>query len=238
LSCVQLIPYRGHGDYDHGIPVATPKEKIRDAERSREAILDAAERLFSQRGFGGVSLSEIGAASGLSRATPSYFFGSKEQLYTAVLERVSAERQDATARAVAPIVVWCREDGSLGDLRAALEQGMESYMRFLLSRPAFQRFITWEELAGGKRLRAARRNSTALTDAFSAVKDVAKKRGLRSFAVEDAVLLWVSLTYAPLASRNTFLVALKRDLNVGRTRRQHIRLAADQMMFLLAGCTD
>jgi AcrR family transcriptional regulator len=185
-----------------------------------------------------VSLSEIGAASGLSRATPSYFFGSKEQLYTAVLERVSAERQGATARAVAPIVAWCREGGSLGDLRAALEQGMESYMRFLLSRPAFQRFITWEELAGGRRLRAARRNSTALTDAFSAVKDVAKKRGLRSFAVEDAVLLWVSLTYAPLASRNTFLVALKRDLNVGRTRRRHVRLAADQMMFLLAGCTD
>jgi len=218
------------------IPTTAPRrEKIRDAERSREAILDAAETLFAQRGFDGVSLSEIGAAAGLSRATPSYFFGSKEQLYTAVLERVSAARQTATAEAVEPIVAWCRDDGHLDDLRKALEQGMERYMRFHISRPAFQRFITWEELAGGTRLRAARRQSTALTDAFGALRAVAPERGLRSFDVGDAVLLWIGLTYAPLANSNTLLVAMKRDLRVPRTRRRHVALAVEQMLFLLAG---
>jgi AcrR family transcriptional regulator len=227
----------GSSDYDHPIPTAVPpKAKIRDAERSREAILDAAERLFSERGFDAVSLTGIGAAAGLSRATPSYFFGSKEQLYTAVLERVSADRQTATARAVQPVVAWCDGHGDLEELRNALADGMESYMRFLLSRPAFQRFITWEELAGGDRLRAARRNSTALVDAFTRVRKVAKRRGLRAFDVGDAVLLWVATTYAPLANRNTLLVAMKRDLTVAKTRRAHLGFAVDQMMYLLAGC--
>jgi hypothetical protein len=153
-----------------------------------------------------------------------------------VLERVSADRQAATAKAVEPVVAWCAARGDLGDLRKALEQGMESYMRFLLSRPAFQRFISHEELAGARRLRAARRSSTALEDAFAAVRDVAGRRGLQPFDVGDAVLLWVSLTYAPLAHGNTLMAALRRDLTLAGMRRRHIRFAAEQMMFLLAGC--
>lgn len=228
---------RNHDDYDLVIPASPPpKEKIRDAERSREAILEAAEKLFAESGFDGVSLTDIGTASGLSRATPAYFFGGKEQLYAAVLERVSADRQVATARAVEPIIDWCNEGGDRDELRSAIEHGMDSYMKFLLDRPAFQRFITWEELAGGRRLRAARRNSTALEDAFGAVRSVAKKRGLRSFDVPDAILLWISLTYGPIANRNTFLVALKRDLTATRTRKRHAKFAAEQMMHLLAGC--
>jgi hypothetical protein len=66
---------------------------------------------------------------------------------------------------------------------------------------------------------------------------VAKKRGLQPFTVEDAVLLWVALTYSPLASRNTLLVSLRRDLADAKVRKGHVKLAADQMLFLLAGRT-
>lgn len=208
---------------------------MRDAERSREAILDAAERLFAARGFDGVSLSEIGAASGLSRATPSYFFGSKERLSTAVMERVSADRQAATARAVTPVVAWCSGGGDHGALRAAIEAGMESYMCFLLDRPASQRVVTWEELAGARRLRAARRSSTALEDAFTTLRAVAGERGLRAFDVADAALLWVALTCVPLAGSNTLMVAPARDVKVAQVRRRHVAFAVDQMMFLLTG---
>jgi TetR/AcrR family transcriptional regulator len=184
-----------------------------------------------------VSLSEIGAAAGLSRATPSYFFGSKEKLYAAVLERVSTARQAATAEAMQPVLAWCEGGGDLRDLRKALRRGIEAYMAFLLERPSFARFITWEELAGAERLRAARRSSTALEDAFTAVHKVAGKRGLQTFEVADAVLLWIGLAYAPLANRNTLLRSLKLDLADAKARKRHVRLAADQLMFLLAGRT-
>jgi TetR/AcrR family transcriptional regulator len=197
--------------------------------------LDAAEALFSQRGYDGVSLSEIAAAADLSRGTPNYFFGSKEQLYQSVLERVFTDRQSATARAIRPVVDWCDRDGDVGSLRRALTAGMEGYMKFLLERPAFGRFITWEELAGGRRLQEANRNSTALTDAFMRVKAVARRRGLRSFRVEDAVLLFVVLTFAPLSQQRTLLVALERDLEDPQTRKRHVKFAVEQMMHLLVG---
>jgi AcrR family transcriptional regulator len=197
--------------------------------------LDAAGALFSQRGYDGVSLSEIAAAADLSRGTPNYFFGSKEQLYQSVLERVFTDRQSATARAIRPVVDWCDREGDVGSLRRALTAGMEGYMTFLLERPAFGRFITWEELAGGRRLQEANRNSTALTDAFMRVKAVARRRGLRSFRVEDAVLLFVVLTFAPLSQQHTLLVALERDLADPQTRKRHVKFAVEQMMHLLVG---
>src|SRR5712691_10113368 len=93
--------------------------KTRDAERSRAAILDAAEQLFAERGFDGASLGDIAGAAALSRATPSYFYGNKEQLYAAVLERIFADRDTATREAFDPLVSWAREDGS-APLDAAL----------------------------------------------------------------------------------------------------------------------
>ena len=152
-----------------------------------------------------------------------------------MLERVSADRQAATARAVEPIVAWCEHGGDLDDLRRAVAHGMERYMAFLLERPAFPRFIAWEELAGAARLRAARRSSTALEDAFGALAKAGRARGLRRFDVGDAVLLWIGTTYAPLANRSTLLAALGRDLTVARTRKRHLAFAVDQMMHLLAG---
>src|ERR1700704_4998678 len=106
------------------------RPRIRDAGRSRRAILDAAETLFAERGFEAVSLQEIGEAAGLSRGTPNYFFGSKQDLYVAALERVFADREKAPGRAFAPARAWC-ESTRAGSLREPLTRAIESYMSFL-----------------------------------------------------------------------------------------------------------
>ena len=81
------------------------RERVRDAERSRELILDAAEYLFAERGYEETSLSDVGKRAGVSRATPGYFFGSKAELHRAVLERCFADVRQAVregkARALA-----------------------------------------------------------------------------------------------------------------------------------------
>ncbi len=53
---------------------------------SREMLLHTAERLFAEHGFDGVSARMIHYESGVNIAMISYYFGSKEGLFQALLE--------------------------------------------------------------------------------------------------------------------------------------------------------
>jgi len=62
---------------------------------SREAIVDAAARLFLERGFGSVSMDELAVAAGLARRTLYNQFASKEEIFRAMLLRVSRQLEHA-----------------------------------------------------------------------------------------------------------------------------------------------
>ena len=215
---------------------ATRSLTTRDAGRTRAAILDAAELIFADRGFDATSLNEIAAAARVSRATPSYFFGSKAGLYVAVLERVFTERQLAARSAFEPLEAWVRDDGTSRSLREALERAADGYMDFLQGRPSFLRLLQHEDLAGGQHLTITPRERNAMAEGFEALRKVAKRRGLRPFRVEDALLLFISLTFSPLTQRSTFMAVLGQDLDEPRTRRRHVRFVADQLLHLVDGC--
>lgn len=57
---------------------------------TKDRILDAAESLFSDRGFDGVSIRSIVRLAGVNTAAVHYHFGSKEALIEAVLARRAA----------------------------------------------------------------------------------------------------------------------------------------------------
>ncbi len=54
---------------------------------TKTRILDAAERLFVEHGFEATSLRQLTAAAGVNLAAVNYHFGSKEELFQAVLTR-------------------------------------------------------------------------------------------------------------------------------------------------------
>jgi AcrR family transcriptional regulator len=62
---------------------------------SREAIVDAAERLFLRRGFGAVSMDELAEAAGVARRTLYNQFASKEEIFRDMLLRVSRQLEAA-----------------------------------------------------------------------------------------------------------------------------------------------
>src|SRR2546421_7591656 len=66
-------------------------------ERRRQAVLDVADRLFSERGYHEVSLDELAGDAGISKPGLYAYFGSKEGLYVAALRR-------APERLAAPLV--------------------------------------------------------------------------------------------------------------------------------------
>jgi TetR/AcrR family transcriptional regulator, regulator of autoinduction and epiphytic fitness len=72
-------------------------EAIPKARRSgsREAIIEAAERLFLARGFGSVSMDELAEAAGVARRTLYNQFTNKEEIFREMLLRITGHLEDA-----------------------------------------------------------------------------------------------------------------------------------------------
>ena len=66
----------------------TATAEARETRPTRDQIMDAAERLFAQRGFAGVSMRDIVAETNLrNQASLYHHFRNKKALYEAVLQR-------------------------------------------------------------------------------------------------------------------------------------------------------
>ena len=109
-------------------------------------MLDAAERLFAHKGYDAVSLQEIGEDAGVSRGTPSYFFGSKKGLYRAVVERMAEDVRGFVSRPHSGPV-----SGEVGnDVGEAMARAIGGYVDFLASRPNFVALVGREVLDAGR----------------------------------------------------------------------------------------
>lgn len=62
-----------------------------NGDQTREKILNAAEALFGANSFDSVSLRDITSGAGVTLALASYHFGTKENLFEAVIARRAAE---------------------------------------------------------------------------------------------------------------------------------------------------
>jgi TetR/AcrR family transcriptional regulator len=62
----------------------------RDADRTRTEILEVATHEFADKGYAGARVDEIAAKTRTTKRMIYYYFGGKEQLYIAVLERAYA----------------------------------------------------------------------------------------------------------------------------------------------------
>lgn len=195
----------------------------RDAPRSRKAITCAAERLFAEHGYDGATLQQIGEAAGLSRGAPGYLFGSKELLYEAVLDRLFADRDIAVRCAFGALDEWVEGDSS-GSLEKALVEAASGYLQFLVERPEFVRVIQWEALNDGRRLRASPSRSRAAEKAFAALAQAIESKGLGRFDYRQAVVVYTSLCFLPVAFQATFLDNVGFDLSNPEDMQGHVQL--------------
>jgi len=118
-------------------------ERETPAVATKDRILDAAEALFMEHGFEATSLRSITATAAVNLAAVNYHFGSKEELFQAVLTRrldpMNQQRLDllsALERAAAPGAVRCEQILSamfVPALRLARdpERGGKNFLRLL-----------------------------------------------------------------------------------------------------------
>src|SRR5579859_5100655 len=72
-----------------GATTAPPRR--RDRVKTRVALLDAAAGVFARRGLDGATLEEIAESAGFTRGAVYHHFGSKEELFLAVIARRDEE---------------------------------------------------------------------------------------------------------------------------------------------------
>ena len=74
------------------------RTRLRPAER-RATIIEAAGRLFGERGYEATTLDDVAAAAGVTKPILYRHFDSKRDLYLALLERAPAPAHAAEAEA-------------------------------------------------------------------------------------------------------------------------------------------
>jgi len=109
----------------------------------REAILDAAERSFAERGLAGVSMRGIAAEAGLrNQASLYHHFQDKQALYEAVLER-----------GLAPLVALLAQAGDRGLAPGPENPALDRLVDYLAEHPQLSRLIQRANLDDSRLLR-------------------------------------------------------------------------------------
>jgi TetR/AcrR family transcriptional regulator len=175
---------------------AKSAERIRDAERTREAILVAAEDRFARLGFDGTSLQQIGEDADVARSTPAYFFGSKKALYDAVLARVIIRAQEAMAQA------YAADDGDRSAEEAA-ESYVSAFLDLLGHDQNFVRLSQREALEEASSI--AEFFGRFVEEAVVVLRPAAEKSGV---SPERLVLDLTALCWYPFAHEHTLMPAL------------------------------
>ena len=68
---------------------------VKEPEERRREILDAAMRLFAERGYDAVSMRDISRAAGITAGLCYHYFDSKQKLFAAALDVYAHECADA-----------------------------------------------------------------------------------------------------------------------------------------------
>jgi TetR/AcrR family transcriptional regulator len=117
------------------IALDAAKGQIRQANEAH--ILAAAERVFAGAGFAGATMAAIAEAAGLPKANLHYYFGSKKDLYRAVLAQTLQDWLEPT---------HVITQGA--DPKAAIEAYIRAKMALSVQRPHASRVFANELLHG------------------------------------------------------------------------------------------
>jgi AcrR family transcriptional regulator len=203
---------------------AGPGERVRDAARTRAEILDVATQEFARGGYDGTRVDEIAARTRTTKRMIYYYFGGKEQLFTAVLERAygvirEAERQ-LDVEHLDPVAA----------IRRLAELTFDHHERH----PDFVRLVGIENIHGAVHIAASEELGRIASPALDVIRRIlaaGQERGLFTTGVDAVDLHAVisSFCFFRVANRHTFGALFGRDL-VDPARREHYRTMLGDMV--------
>jgi TetR/AcrR family transcriptional regulator len=200
-------------------------EPIRDAERTRQALLAAAEIEFSTKGLAGARVDVIAEQAAANKRMLYYYFGSKEELYIAVLERAYGAMREA------------ERELNLNNLAplAAIKTLVEFKFDYCEQHQQIITLLAGENMLGAaylKRSRRLRDVNLSLVDVIRAVLDAGVAREEIKPGI-DPVHLYISmsaLSYFYFSNSATLSAAFARPLGSSAERALRRAHAVDVIM--------
>jgi AcrR family transcriptional regulator len=202
----------------------------RDAGRTQASILAAATHEFARCGLGGARVDRIAARAKSNKRMLYYYFGNKDGLFLAVLERVYADIR-AAEQSLSLL------DGSPAD---GVRRLVEFTWRYFLAHPEFLTLLNSENLHHAshlKRSRYIRAMNSPLIETLAELLRRGQRTGVFRSGV-DPLQLYISiaaLAYFFLSNGHTLSAVFGRDLfSVGERRARLAHMSAMVLGFLAA----
>lgn len=181
------------------------RRRTKRIERRRTEILDAAKGIFLAGEFASVTIDDIAAVAGVSRATIYLYFKSKQEVYSGLLYR------DLDLMITGLTEAFNREDS----VRNNLFRMATAYMNFFRVHPEYFTTISFFFMPGRKEALpadAAERISTRLNDGILTIEEAIKlgiqRREARPIDARAATLSlwgqWMGNAYLAVAGRTAF----------------------------------
>jgi len=186
--------------------IADPSVRRRDAASSRERLLRAGGRLFAARGPEGATVAMIAREARLNRRMLYHYFGTKEGLYRAVIERAYGEISSVDVALI----------DTLLPAETLLKRMIRAYHDFFIEHPEVVRLLAWENLREGRSARKLELSAfkAPIVEALRVALARGKKEGrFRSDVDEKQLLISImALCFFYFSNRFTLGQALGSDL--------------------------
>jgi AcrR family transcriptional regulator len=207
-------------------------ERQRDADRTKQEILDVAAREFADQGLAGARVDEIADQTRTTKRMIYYYFGSKEQLFVAVLERAYA-----TIRAAEQEI----EVDHL-DPPAAIRRLAELTFDHHESHPDFSRLVSIENIHRARHIAGRPDFAGQNTPAIELIERILARGGedgsfTRDVDAIDLHMMISAFCVFRMANRHTFKAIFDRDL-AGPSLRDRYRGMLGDMVVEYLGATS
>jgi TetR/AcrR family transcriptional regulator len=124
------------------------QKQTRNAENTRQAILNAAEAVFAEHGFDGARIEAIAAASSYNQGLIFRYFVDKLGLYAEVIRRIDRQANEFLGELLGSLL---EDERLLSDARrfkAFLFTAVGVFFDFMVEHPHVMRILIWEHAEG------------------------------------------------------------------------------------------
>jgi AcrR family transcriptional regulator len=206
-------------------PNGGERSSSRDPEATREAILAAATEEFAELGLGGARVDRIAERAGINKRMLYYYFGNKEDLFLAVLERayerIRGDEQQLNLTQVEPT--------------EAIRRLISFTWNYYIAHPEFPRLLNSENLHRARHLKRSGKVRTLHSPFVATIAEVLE-RGVKAGVFRagiDPVQLYISiagLSYFYLSNNFTLSTIFDRDLLGPKARVERLSHMTDLVL--------